>query len=355
MLSILATQPLPSVHVTLVTPYPRQFYFGMLAGFVAGHYTLDDCVVPLEPFLNNSHVTWHQGSAIGLDAATRSLTLDDGSVLPYDVLSINSGAVQDRHRIEQRLPGAREHALFLRPIESFAALWPQVVQLGQKKPLRLAVIGGGAAGFELACAVAHQLTQSSVTLLSGESLLGPRYSEVVKTMALQELKQRGITVIQERAVGIATGEVMLASGARLACDVPLLATGTDAPTWLQGSQLALDANGYIAVDTYQRSTSHPQVFATGDVSTRTDVKLPRNGQCAVDAGPQLAKNLRAVLAGIEPSPQIPQVKTLQMLSCGGQSAIVSWGTWSAQGRLGWWLKDWLDRKFIRQSRKIRQT
>ena len=347
LLSTLAAQPLASVQITLVAPYPRQLYSGMVPGFVAGHYTLEDCVIPLAPFLKNTAVTWLQRSATGLDAAARSLTLDDGSTVSYDVLSINSGPVQDRQKVEQMMPGAREHALFMRPMEPFGALWPKVVELGQQKPLRLAIVGGGAAGFELACAVAHRLPGSSVTLLSGDAPVAANYPAAVQLMVTQALKKRLITVIQERAVGMTAGEVTLASGARLACDVPIIAIGAQAPAWLQGSGLALDGDGFVAVDAYQRSTSHPHVFAAGDVSTRMDLSLPRSGVYAVRAGLPLTKNLRAVLAGIEPSPYKPQDKTLNLLSCGNRSAIASWGTWSAQGRWVWWLKDWIDRRFIK--------
>ena len=91
-----------------------------------------------------------------------------------------------------------------------------------------------------------------------------------------------------------------------------------------------------------------QVFAAGDVSTRTDRELARSGVYAVRAGPPLAKNLRAVLAGVESSVYTPQDKTLNLLACGDKSAIASWGNWSAQGRWVWWLKDRIDRGFIKK-------
>lgn len=348
LLSTLAAQPLAGVQITLVAPFPRQLYSGMVPGFVAGHYTLDDCVIPLAPLLENSGVTWLARSAVGLDAQARTLTLDDGSTLSYDVLSVNSGPVQDRQKIEQLIPGARANALFVRPIEAFGALWPQVLELAQNRALRVAVVGGGAAGIELACALAYRLTGSSVTLLSGDATVGANYPPAVRARVIQALRERHITVIAERATGIAPGEVTLANGAQLACDVPLIALGAQAPAWLQGSGLALDDAGFIAVDACQRSTSHAQVFAAGDVSTRTDRELARSGVYAVRAGPPLAKNLRAVLAGVESSVYTPQDKTLNLLACGDKSAIASWGNWSAQGRWVWWLKDRIDRGFIKK-------
>ncbi|MBK9442899.1 MAG: FAD-dependent oxidoreductase [Comamonadaceae bacterium] len=348
LLSTLAAQPMASVKITLVAPFGRQLYSGMVPGFVAGHYALEDCVIPLPPLLANTCIEWLQRSAEGLDATSRTLTLDNGSTLGFDVLSVNSGPVQDRLKIEQVMPGAREHALFVRPIEAFGALWPQVVTLSQSRPLRVAVIGGGAAGIELACAVAHRLENSSVTLLTGDTPLAANYPLTVQWRIARALKSRNITVIRESACGIAAGEISLGSGAKLACDVPLLATGAQAPGWLLDSGLALDQQGFIAVDEFQRSTSHPAVFAAGDVSTRVDRQLARSGVYAVRAGPPLAKNLRAVLAGVAPTRYTPQEKTLNLLSLGDKSAVASWGNYSAQGRWVWWFKNHIDHGFIRR-------
>jgi pyridine nucleotide-disulfide oxidoreductase family protein len=348
MLSTLAAAPLIGMQMTLIAPYPRHFSSGMVPGFVAGHYALQDCVIPLEPLLRNTGISWLQRHATALNAQQKFVILDDGSTLPFDVLSINTDPVQDRSHIEQMMPGAREYALFVHPIETFAALWPKVVELGQQKPLRVAVICSGAAGFELACAVAHRLPNAAVTLLSGDAQMEANYPAHIQAMMNRALRTRGITVINERAVGLAADEVTLAGGARLACDVPLVAIGAQAYAWLQSSGLTLDAQGFVVVDAFHRSTSHPQVFAAGDVSTRADQKLPRSGVYAVRAEPPLSKNLRAVLTGIEPSPCIPQDKTLNLLSCGNRSAIASWGSRSVQGRWVWWLKNWIDRRFIKK-------
>jgi pyridine nucleotide-disulfide oxidoreductase family protein len=348
MLSTLAAQPMAGVKVTLVAPYPRQLYSGMVPGFVAGHYALQDCAIPLKPLMANSGVEWLQHNATGLDARTHTLTLDDGRTVDFDVLSINSEPVQDRQKIEQMIPGARENALFVRPLEGFGTLWPQVLEMSPGRALRITVIGGGAAAIELACAVAYRLKNASVTLLSGDTPLAPSYPQAVQTRLRKALKSRGITIIQERAVGVAAGEVMLANGARLACDVPIMAIGSQAPTWLPGSGLTLDEQGFIAVDGYQRSVSHPKVFAAGDVCSRTDRPLARSGFFAGRTGLPLTKNLRAALAGVAPSMYLPQKKTLRLLSCGDQYAIASWGRWSAQGRWLWWLKDRIDRGVIKK-------
>ena len=333
--------------ITLITPHPRQLYSGMVPGYVAGHYALEQCVIALEPLLAGTPVRWLQHSVSALDTNHNQVTLDDGTVLDFDWLSVNTGAVQDRHRLGEQMPGVREHGLFVRPIEAFGALWPRVVALAQTQALRLAVVGGGAAGIELAMAVRHRLPGAAVTLLAGDALAA-NYPAAVQARVKQALKNCRITVLPDSASRFTEGEVLLASGARLACDVPLIATGAQAPAWLQSSGLTLDAQGFIAVDACLRSTSHPHVFAAGDVSSRVDRPIARSGVYAVRAGAALANNLNAALSGQPLKAHQPPAHTMNLLSCGNHEAIASWGPLSAQGRWVWWLKDRIDRGFIRR-------
>jgi NADH dehydrogenase FAD-containing subunit len=319
----------------------------MVPGFVAGHYALEDCVIPLAPLVQHSGIRWLQRSVRALDATAQVVTLDDGSRLPYDWLSLNTGPVQNRALIEQSMPGASEHGLFIRPIETFGSLWPRVVEMAGTRALRFAVVGAGAAGIELAMAIRQRLPQASVTLLCGEVPLGADYADGVRARLRAALHRRHITLLQDSVVGLVSGELLLRSGATLACDVPLLAMGAQAPEWLQRSGLALDPQGFVAVNACQRSSSHAQVFAAGDVSTRTDRRLARSGVYAVRAGPALAMNLAAALAGQPLKEHQPPKRTLNLISCGDCYAIASWGNFSAQGRWVWTLKDWIDRRFLR--------
>lgn len=335
LLSRLAAKPLAGVQITLVAPYPLQLYWGMVPGFVAGHYALDDCLIALEPWLKKAGVRWLSQSMAALDVGARTLRLSDGSTFGFDWLSINTGPLQDRQQIEAALPGAREQGLFVRPLEAFGALWPRVTELGTERPLRLAVLGGGATGIELAMAVRQRLPASSVTLVCGPRLAA-RYPASLQQRLLKALKQRRITLLPDLAVGIQAGQVVLGSGARLACDVPVIATGAQTPAWLSGSGLTLDPQGLVAVDASQRSVSHPHVFAATHVTARADRTL--------------AKNLYALLSGLPARHHAPASATWHLLSCGDRRAIASWGNFSAQGRWLWWLKDWLDRRYVRRYR-----
>lgn len=350
VLTQLAAQPLPGVVVTLITPHPRQMVASMLPGFVAGHYPLEDCVIPLEPLVQRSGIRWLQRSVTAVNAQLQTIQLDDGSTVAFDWLSVNTDPVQDREQIESDMPGAREHALFIRPVEAFTALWPRVTEMGDARPLRIAMIGAGVTSMEMALAVRHRLPNCAITLVCGSQPPGAHHSQPVQQRLQVILKNRNVTVLQDMAVGLRADSVQLGCGADLACDVPLLATRGQAPQWLASSGLALDEYGFLAVDVYQRSTSHSRVFAAVDASTRVDQALARSGVHAARAGAALVYNLAAVAAGTALKPHQPPATSLNLLACGDRYALGTWKKLSAQGWWLWWLKNWIDRRFMARYR-----
>jgi NADH dehydrogenase FAD-containing subunit len=188
--------------------------------------------------------------------------------------------------------------------------------------------------------------RARICLVTGESSVLPGFGEPVQQAAQRQLRRARITVVNQRCVEIGASHAQLDNGARLACDVPVLALPGVAPPWAGGSGLALDPGGFIATGPTLQSTSHPQVFAAGDVAARSDMTLPRSGVYAVRAGPALALNLRRFLAGGELQPWKTSLRSLYLLSCGERRAIASWGSWCAQGRWVWHWKDWIDRRFV---------
>lgn len=346
--------PLP-FRVSLVAPYPQQIYSGMLPGYVAGHYRLEQCSIELEGLLKASGVHYVQGRGTHIDAGQQRVTVDGAQAqqsLDYDLLSINTGPVMDRTRLEQSMPGAREHALFLRPIEAFAPLWQRLLELSAQRPLRLAVIGAGAAGVELAFAMRQRLPQCSITLVCAGPAPVANYPQAVQERVRRQLIKRGITVLPQTCTAVGPDHIMLDQLTTLACDAPVLALGAQAPRWLGASGLALDEEGFISVNAFQQSTSHANIFAAGDVASRKDAPHPKSGVYAIRAAPALATNLLASLSGMALQQYTPPLQTLNLLSCGARYAIASRGQWSAQGAWVWYWKDWIDRRFMARARRV---
>ena len=332
LLAVLAAKPLPDTQVTLVATQPYSLPGPLLPGFIAGHTTLDDCTIALGRLVEHSGVRWMQLGISRLDTAKQTVQMSDGSCLAYDWLSIANGLACNREQVERALPGAREHALFVHPVEPFAALWPRVAALGDQRPLRLTVMGHDAQASEIAMAVRHRLPQAAVTLLCGAVSPVADLSAPVRQQLLLALKTRGVTVLQDHALAIHADTVELGCGASLACDVVLLADRAELPAWLTSSGLALDGSEDLAVDASLRSTSHGKVFGVParDASTRSATLLVRNLQAALTGKPLQVAPL--------------QTTPVRLISLGGPTAMATWGLYSAQGNWIWRLKNWLDHR-----------
>jgi pyridine nucleotide-disulfide oxidoreductase family protein len=338
-----AQTPLPGTRVTLVSPFARQIYSGMVPGMVAGHYRIDDCAIALAPLAQRAKAEFVESAAVAIDAGARRVRLADGQELGYDVLSIDTGAAMDRDAI----PGARENGLFVRPIEAFVRMWDALLALSEQRTLSIALIGGGAAGVELACAMQYRLGERArLCLVTGGPPPLSGYPAAVQAHAKAALRRLGVTVLEDSCVRITEQHVHLGRGTRLRCDAPVLATGVCAPPWLAESGLALDAQGFIATSATLQSTSHPEVFAAGDVASNLALQRPRSGVFAVRAGPALELNLRHFLSGGTLVEHLPKARSLNLMACGRRAAIVAWGGWSAHGRWAWYWKNWIDRKFV---------
>lgn len=351
VLAALAQAPLPGWQVEMVTPFARQIYSGMLPGWLAGQYSLDDCAIALKPLLWRAGVTLRQTAGVGLDLDTQCVRTADGQSLPYDLLSIDTGPMPAL----ASLPGAREHAQPVRPIEDFVAAWPPLAQRMARSPrFRLLILGAGAAGVELAFALHARAQrevwpQLQVAICGSDELPLPGLPGSARRRTARWLAQRGITWLGgRRASRVESGQLCFEAHPAEPFDACWVVTGAAAPTWPATSGLAVDEGGFIAVGPTLQSTSHPQVLAAGDVAALTASPRPKSGVYAVRAGPVLARNLRALALGEEPTAWQPQRRALYLLNTAQDHALATWGPLVADGAWAWRWKDKIDRGFMKR-------
>lgn len=347
VLKALAARRWPGIEVLLVTPTLRQIYSGMVPGWMAGHYALDQCAALLEPLARAASVRLMQDTVTGVDAERRLVRTHASGEFVYDVLSLDTGAQVDG----SCLAATGAMLLPIRPLEEFVPGWNRfVAQARQRGKAGLVVVGAGAAGVELALAGRYRLAREvgaenvQVSLVTGAGLMPGHGSRVVQRVR-QALGEYRIVELVGYAAGSPQG-VVLDSGATVRADAVIAATGVRPPEWLAGSGLKLANDGFVAVADGQQSVSHPEVFAGGDVASRVDAPHAKSGVYAVRAGPVLTANLERALAGQAPLPYRPQKRTLYLLATGPREAIMSWNGLSACGHWVWRWKNWIDRRFM---------
>ena len=351
LLLTLTRQALEGVQVTLVAPSLRQLYGPMLPDFVSGVVTQEDGLIDLEARLKRSGIRYLPLSMVALDAQAQTLTLSNGNALAFDWLSINNGDLMDRAQLELKLPGVREHGLFLHPSEAFSKLWPSVLTLAESRALRIAVLGDSLQSIEIALAVRHRLPSASITLvLQSAALTSQCNAAFLATLSLT-LKEGQITVLDDHAVGLTDSQILLGCGAGLVCDVPMVALGAPAPGWLESSTLALDEQGFMATDEPQRSSSHPCVFTADQATARDQQTVWRRHSAQVAADSATTQALFAAIKGLPKNIRQAPKNSLTLVTGGGTVAMASWGKYSVRGRWLWRLKNWIDRAAVQRLRQ----
>ncbi len=347
-------RPVPGVRVTLVAADVETPYSGMLPGWVAGQYSFEACHIDLGRLARFAGARLIRDEAVGLDRVARQVQTRGHPPIRYDFLSLDIGSTPRADDV----PGAAEHTIAVKPIARFAARWEALLARARGLPrLRLAVVGGGAGGVELALAARHRLgglreDMPEITLVSRDALL-PSHNRRVRRLIEGILAARGIALLPHREIVRAEqGSLIDAAGAHIAFDEALWVTEAGAAPWLAETGLPLTAEGFVAIDETLRSPGDQRVFAAGDVATMLAHPREKAGVYAVRQGPRLAANLRRALAGKELRRAVPQRRGLALIGTGDAHAVASRGPFAAYGAFWWRLKDWIDRRWMRRYRDL---
>lgn len=325
----------------VVSDRAHAYYSGMVPGWVAGEYELDDLSIPLAPLADRAGAELVLAPAVAVDARDRRIEVAGRAPVDYDVALIDVGST-----VAGLDPTVRTHAIPARPIGGLIDRLREDGLSGSS-----VVVGAGAGGIELALALrargsAVQLVEAAPDLLpAGPRRLGARLTE--------HCRRRGVELRLGRAVaGLEAGELVLASGESLPFDRLVWATGAAPPELLAHSDVPRDRRGFVSVRATLQVEGCDDLFAAGDAASiagRDD--LPKAGVYAVRAGPIARHNLRAHLDGTPLRDFAPQRDFLALLNLGDGTAIgTKWGL-VAEGRFVRRVKDRIDRRWIRSLRE----
>jgi selenide,water dikinase len=334
-----ALRPEPGVRLTLIGREPETPYTGMLPGLIRGEYAFDQAHIDLAPLAAGAGARLILAEATEIDLAERRITVPGRPDVPFDLLSIDVGG-------EPAMPSGSGV-----PVKPVGQLLARLTAVEADLPAgaRIAVVGGGAGGTELALALARRYRERARIVLVCDTVeplaTAPSHARTVARAAL-------VNANVELACGVTAGAWMngrlaLSDGSFLEVATVLWATGVVGPAFLAASGLACDAAGCVQVHDTLRSVSHGFVFAAGDCAAIGDNPRPKAGVWAVRAGPKLAANLRRAVRGRALAHWRPQSQALAILGLGDGRALAWRNGIAVAGRSVWRWKDWIDRRWIR--------
>jgi len=196
------------------------------------------------------------------------------------------------------------------PIEGLREAEPWTNREGttaKEPPPRLAVLGGGVAGVELA--QAWRSLGSQVTIVEAADRLIPREEPFAGEQVAEALRERGVDVrigVEAVAVTAEGGEVVLElEGAPpVTADALLVAVGRRPNTDDIGLEsVGLEPGGYVEVDDRMRAGAHDWLYAIGDVNGRALLTHTGKYQARIAADVILGNEASATADG----PRSPRV------------------------------------------------
>ncbi len=311
--------------------------------------------IPLKTiFKKYGHVEVVEDEVAGISFKEKKVEVKSGKSFSYDWLIVALGSESDYcgiQGIEGRVYAVKkvEEALNIR--NAFDELF---ARKAKHEHIRLAIIGGGFLGCEMAGGMAnfakklsalHARPRSSFEILileAGENILAGA-SPWTAAKASARLKKIGVKIKTLSAVTeISDSEIILKNGESASYDLAVWTTGVCANSIAARlSGVKLENKGRLELDEYLRLPEYKNVFVVGDMAyfRRNDMAQPlaMTAQAAIHEGRYAAYTLRRLMFGRRPFPYVPYVNKF-LIDLGGRYAVFDSKYVKISGITAWFMK-----------------
>jgi len=335
--------------VTVIGPSEHHYYSGMGPGMLGKTYRPEEIRFAVAKMTTARGGTFVKGKACRLVPDRKRVQLEDGQEIPYDIVSCNAGSYVPG------LEGLAESAdvFTVKPIERLQQAQKKIIALGERGSGRIAIVGGGASAIEVAGNIvtllaAYGLKGVAVQIYAGPGLMSS-FPAWIGRHAEKYLLARGVSIQKGSYVtGMTDGNITLESGESHPADLIFLARGVIPSRIFTDSNLPVGPDGGLLVNRYLQCPDHPEIFGGGDCIYFQDQPLDKVGVYAVRQNPVLYQNLLAALDGDALQPFDPGGNYLLIFNLGNENGILSKGIWRLTGKPAFKIKDYIDRKFMRE-------
>ena len=337
--------------VILVNPSRYLYYSGMATGVISQTYTTEEDRIDVRRLVERGGGRFVEGRIEKVFPKDRQLLLESGERISYDVASFCLGSLVPVESISRDFT-ENDRVLPVKPVENTGKIRDFLLEPDRGPEPRVLVIGGGAAGCEVAANTINLLRREGkgghVTLAeSGPALLESSPKKARHEM-YNYLAERGVEVsLGSRVVSYGGGAARLETGREVAADLVIPAVGVDPSPVFRRSGLLTGDEGGMWVDHYLRGVGDGRLFGGGDSVSFRGETLPQLGVFAIRQGPVLFHNLQAALRGEKLRAFEPQKRYLYILNFGDGSGLAIYGSLVWRGRSAMWLKNEIDKRFMK--------
>jgi NADH dehydrogenase len=312
------------VHVTLIDRNNYHQFQPLLYQVATSQLAGTDIAHSLRGvFADQDNVDVHLAEITGADAATRTVTTEDGASWTGDVLVLAAGSQPNFFGT----PGATEYSFPLYSLDDATRLRSRILglfeqvdrdpELVDRGALNIVVVGGGPTGVEVAGALGDMVkvtvpseyrnldaTKARICLLDyGDALLKP-FSDSAHAYVAKVLDEKGIEIHLGTGVKeVATGHAVFSDGTVLPTRCVVWGGGIKAAAVAADCGLAQGHGGRVDVGPDLTLPDHPDVYVIGDIANIPDTDgkaLPQLGSVALQSGACAADNIIARFEGKKP-------------------------------------------------------
>ena len=147
---------LNGLRITLISKNPYCTYSGMVPGYIEGQYNWSEINIDVVRLAFKNNIRLILNEVVKISGKDRVVYLKNNSIVEYDILSINIGIESNKNNIE----GAEKFAYALKPISEIDNIISSITLSKQNK---VAIIGAGAAGVEVALALNEKFQKLGIT------------------------------------------------------------------------------------------------------------------------------------------------------------------------------------------------
>jgi NAD(P)H-nitrite reductase large subunit len=263
----------------------------LLTYLIAGTIDQDNLYFKEKSFYKDNHIKTYLGKrAAALDAAKKTVTLEDKTKVSFDKLLLATGAAPKTVDI----PGVDKKGVFtVRKIDDARAILGMLDEVKE-----ITVLGGGLIGLRDAYALRQRKKEVTV-LVKSPQVLSQMLDQTAADIIAMILEKNGIKIETGVAAEEITGKesveaVRLDNGKKINCQLVVIGKGVRANTELAAS-CGLKVEDGIVVDEFLRS-SNKDIFAAGDCAQSYDIarakpRINALWPCAVEQGQIAALNM----------------------------------------------------------------
>ena len=327
--------------VVLVDPSEHLHYSGMATGVLSGAHAPHENRIDIRRLVERGGGRFVKGRVAQVLHRDRTLVLKDGRTVLYDAVSFCLGS-------EARAGG---DAVPVKPVANLEDVRNRLLAPGSGA-LRVLVVGGGAAGCEVAANVARLRRaaggKGEIRLVEALPDLLSASPKSARRIMAERLRTSGVGVTLGQKATLQPGAAVLEDGTRIEAGLILAATGVAPPDVFLRSHLTTGDDGALWVNRHLQSPNDERIFGGGDAVSYRGSRLPQFGVFAVRQGPILYHNLQAALRDEPLAPYKPQRRYLYILDLGDATGLAIYGPLTLRGRFPLRLKHHIDKSFVKE-------